>query len=67
MDKVLISVGKNMRQKVIKNLLKAQERIADSGNAKENIRMAKFLLKTSKEFDNDIEQLSFKEDDKTGD
>lgn len=56
-----INTGKYIRNEVIKNLLKAQERIADTGNAKDNVRIAKFLLKTSQKFNNDVQQICSEE------
>lgn len=66
MSDISISISRDIRKKVIKNLLKAQERIADTGNAKDNIRIAKFLLKTSQKFNGDIQQIGLEENKQTG-
>lgn len=42
-----VPVGTLIRQEVIKNLLNAHKRIADSGRASEVIRITKFILKLS--------------------
>lgn len=52
-----INIGEDTRDQVRKNLLKAQERIADTGSARENIMLAKFLFKFSKKFDNKVENV----------
>lgn len=67
MNNVVFNLGAEIRRRTIKNLLKAQERIADEGSAMENIKIAKCLLKASKVFNGDIEQFSFEEDKQTGD
>lgn len=48
-----IGFGLYIRKNAIKNLLSAQEKIADSGNVKELIVLTKFILKISNQF-NDI-------------
>lgn len=58
---MLISVGKNMRYQILKNLLSAHGQIADSGNISALIALTKFLLKLSKQFDNEFFELGQKE------
>lgn len=45
-----VSAQKLIEQKVIKNLLSAQERIADEGSAADVIRITKYLLRLAKKF-----------------
>ena len=60
-DEVIITLGDRMRIAAGENLIKAQERIAVSGTARENIALAQFLLKTSKKFDNVIQKICAEE------
>lgn len=46
---MLISSKQQIEDAVIKNLLYAHERIAESGNAVEIIRISKYLLRLAKE------------------
>ena len=57
MRKVVISVGKNIRCQIAKNLLSVHEQIADSGNVNALIVLTKFILKLSKQFDNEFFEL----------
>ena len=47
-----------IREQAIKNLLSAQEKIAETGNEKALIALSKFILKISYRFDNKVLQLS---------
>lgn len=47
--------------KVIKNLLYANKRIAEKGDAKAIIALTKFILKISKEFDDELLYLGLEE------
>lgn len=49
-----ISYGKFIREAAIRNLISAQERISKEGNAEEIVHITKFILKTSKKFDNQL-------------
>lgn len=42
---MFVSVGGNIEDQAIKNLLSAHRRMADSGNATEIIRLTKYILK----------------------
>lgn len=55
--KKVIGVGSDIRRRAIKNLLKAQEQIAESGSAKENISMIRALFKLSKEFEEEYQPI----------
>ena len=52
-----ISIGKNIRCQIAKNLLSAHKRIADSGNVNALIMLTKFVLKLSKQFDDEFLEL----------
>lgn len=54
-----------IREQAIKNLLSAQEKIAEAGNEKALIALSKFILKLSHQFDDEVLQLS-SEQDNTG-
>ena len=56
-DEIVITLGERMRIAAGENLIKAQERLANSGTARENILLARFLLQTSKKFDNVIQKI----------
>lgn len=58
-----ISYGKFIRDKAIENLILAQERIAEKGNATEIIFITKFILKSSKKLDNHLLDLGFEKDE----
>ena len=60
-DEIVITLGDRMRIAVGENLIKAQERLANSGTARENILLARFLLQTSKKFDNVIQKICMEE------
>ena len=60
-DEIVITLGDRMRIAVGENLIKAQERLANSGTARENILLARFLLQTSKKFDNVIHEICTEE------
>ena len=55
--------GSFIREKAIKNLLSTQEKIAETGNVKAIIALSKFILKVSRQFDDEVMQVSFKQDD----
>ena len=50
--------GSYIREQAIKNLLSAQEKMADKENEKALITLSKFILKISYRFDNKVLQLS---------
>lgn len=50
--------GSFIREQAIKNLLSAQEKMADKENEKALIALSKFILKISYRFDNKVLQLS---------
>jgi len=54
---VVISVGKNIRCQIAKNLLSGHKQIADSGNVNALIVLTKFILKLSKQFDDEFFEL----------
>ena len=58
---MVISVGKNIRCQIAKNLLSAHGQIADSGNVNALIVLTKFILKLSKQFDDEFFELRPKE------
>ena len=60
-DEIVTTLGDRMRIAVGENLIKAQERLANSGTARENILLARFLLQTSKKFDNVIQKICAEE------
>lgn len=53
-EEMKIKYGSFIREQAIKNLLSAQEKIAEKGDAKALIVLAKFILKISYKFDNEI-------------
>lgn len=55
--------GSFIREQAIKNLLSAQEKIAEKGDAKALIVLAKFILKISYKFDNEVLELGLKVED----
>lgn len=55
--------GSFIREQVIKNLLSTQEKIAETGNVKALIALSKFILKVSHQFDDEVLQVNFKQDD----
>lgn len=61
-DEIVITLGERMRIAAGENLIKAQERLANSGTARENILLARFLLKASKKFDNIVTQICVEKD-----
>lgn len=50
--------GSFIRERAIKNLLSAQEKMANKENEKALIALSKFILKVSHQFDNEVLQLS---------
>lgn len=50
--------GSYIREQAIKNLLSAQEKMADKEDEKALIALSKFILKISYRFDNKVLQLS---------
>lgn len=62
-SKVKINYGSFIREQAIKNLLSAQEKIAEKGDAKALIVLAKFILKISYKFDNEMLELGLKVED----
>lgn len=56
-----VSMGKDMRCRIVKNLLSAHQQIADSGNVNALIVLTKFILKLSKQFDDEFFELGQKE------
>ena len=50
--------GSYIREQAIKNLLSAQEKMADKENEEALIALSKFILKISYRFDNKVLQLS---------
>ena len=56
-----VSMGKDMRCRIVKNLLSAHQQIADSGNVNALIVLTKFILKLSKQFDDEFFELRPKE------
>ena len=55
--------GSFIREQAIKNLLSTQEKIAETGNVKALIALSKFILKVSHQFDDEVLQVNFKQDD----
>ena len=49
--------GSFIRERAIKNLLSAQEKIAEAGNAKAIIILTKFILNVSHKFDQELLEL----------
>lgn len=60
-EEIVVTLGDRMRIAAGENLIKAQERLANSGTDRENILLARFLLQTSKKFDNVIQKISAEE------
>ena len=58
---IKINIGEETREKVRKNLLRAQGRIADTGSARDNVMIAKFLFKLSEKFDSKVKEVGFVE------
>lgn len=54
--------GSFIREQVITNLLSAQEKMADKENEKALIALSKFILKLSRQFDDEVLQVNFKHD-----
>lgn len=54
--------GSFLREQAIKNLLSTQEKIAETGNVKALIALSKFILKISRQFDDEVLQVNFKQD-----
>ena len=54
--------GSFIREQVITNLLSAQEKMADKENEKALIALSKFILKISRQFDDEVLQVNFKQD-----
>lgn len=50
-----------VKQQIMKNLLNAHKRIADTGNASEIIKLSKFILRLSKHFGNEILDFGLKQ------
>ena len=51
---MMVRAGKAIREQIMKNLLFAHERIAEHGETKALIVLSKFILKFSKQFDNEF-------------
>ncbi len=58
-----ISVGKDIRRRIITNLLSAHKQIADYGGAESLIMLTKFISKFSRQFDDDFFELRQEEHD----
>lgn len=56
-----VNHGDYIRGNVIKNLLRANKRIADEGTAKDMIRLSRFILKISHKFDKEFLELGLEE------
>lgn len=54
--------GSFIREQVITNLLSAQEKMADKENEKALIALSKFILNLSRQFDDEVLQVNFKQD-----
>ena len=59
-----INYGSSIREQAIKNLLSAQEMIAEKGNARAIIMLTKFILNVSHQFDQELLELQQKEGSK---
>ena len=59
-----ILYGATIRDTAIRNLMLAQERISEEGNAAEIISITKFMLKISKKFDNQMLEMRFGNNEK---
>lgn len=57
-----VGYGDYIREKVIKNLLSAQNKIAEKGNVNEIIIITKYILKISYKLDNELLDLGLEED-----
>lgn len=60
---MMVRAGKTIREQIMKNLLFAHGQIAEHGETKALIVLSKFILKFSKQFDNEFFDLRFKEDE----
>lgn len=60
MRRMKINYGSFIREQAIKNLLSAQKKIAEKGDAKALIILTKFVLKISCKFDNEMLELGLK-------
>ena len=60
-----IPYGEFVRDKAIKNLISAQERIAEEGNAAEIMTVTKFILKASKKLDNQLLDSGFEKNEES--
>lgn len=58
-----ISVGKDIRHRIAANLLSAHKQMADSGYVDLLIVLTKFILKFSRQFDDDFFELRQEEHD----
>ena len=54
--------GSFIREQAITNLLSAQEKMADKENEKALIALSKFILNLSRQFDDEVLQVNFKQD-----
>lgn len=59
-----VNCGSFIREQAIKNLLSAQRKIAERGNAKGIIALTKFILKISCQFDNEMLELRLEVENK---
>lgn len=57
-----VNYGEFIRETAIKNLLSAQEKIAERGDVKGLVFLTKFLLKISNKFNNVLLNLGFEEE-----
>lgn len=58
-----VDCGAYIRSRAIENLLRAQKRAADEGNAGDVVVLTRLLLKVSKRFDKKLLELGLEEDD----
>lgn len=58
-----VDCGAYIRSQATENLLRAQKRAADEGNAGDVVVLTKLLLKVSKRFDKKLLELGLEEDD----
>lgn len=56
-----VNHGDYIRGNVIKNLLRANKRLADQGTAVDVIRLSRFMLKLSRQFDKELLELRAEE------
>ena len=49
-----VNTGSFIREQIVKNLLRAHERIAETGSVFEVIQLTKFVSRFSKQFDNQL-------------